>query len=579
MAEEELGVFRIYNSMTQQKEIFKTKIPGKVSMYVCGVTAYDFSHLGHARAAVSFDILTRYLRHLGYEVTYVRNFTDVDDKIARQTHRINKLVGVVNLQLRLLISELLQIIKRANETGEDPLMLSNRFCDEYNADMADLQCETPTKEPRVSEHLGDIKDMITQIIKNGYAYEVEGDVFYAVDKCPNYGMLSGQKLEHNRAGERVAVDSRKRHPADFALWKAAKPGEPSWDSPWGPGRPGWHIECSAMSACYLTHKFDIHGGGIDLIFPHHENEIAQSWAADNESHVSYWMHNGHVTNNNEKMSKSLGNFFTIRQITERYHPLALRHFLISAHYKSPLNYSISQLENSSDAIYYIFQTLQDCRDALSPFLQEGSEKNEKVPQINEAAKECIKKLSVEFQTKMSDDLQTPVILTGAIQEALKFVNSSLKMLKKKMQKRAQLQLIQSLQEVEKEVAKVLDVLGLLSSKSYAEILQQLKEKALKRAGLAEGELLHLIEERIQARVNKDFLKSDKIRTDLTAMGIALMDVGNEIIWRPCIPSEPVGVVQRDQRTPIVEEKQFTPSVNKKVEEIPGDREGNDPRTT
>ncbi|XP_014514261.1 cysteine--tRNA ligase 2, cytoplasmic [Vigna radiata var. radiata] len=548
MAEEELGGFRIYNSMTQQKEIFKTKTPGKVSMYVCGVTAYDFSHLGHARAAVSFDILYRYLKHLGYEVTYVRNFTDVDDKI----------------------------IKRANETGEDPFMLSNRFCDEYNIDMSDLQCETPSKEPRVSQHLEEIKDMITQIINNGYAYEVEGDVFYAVDKCPNYGMLSGQKLEHNRAGERVAVDSRKRHPADFALWKAAKPGEPSWNSPWGPGRPGWHIECSAMSACYLTHKFDIHGGGIDLIFPHHENEIAQSWAADNESHVGYWMHNGHVTNNNEKMSKSLGNFFTIRQITERYHPLALRHFLISAHYRSPLNYSISQLENSSDAIYYIFQTLQDCKDALSPFLQEGPEKNEKVPQINEAAKECIKKLSVEFQTKMSDDLQTPVILTGAIQEALKFVNSSLKMLKKKMQKRAQLQLIQSLQEVEKEVAKVLDVLGLLSSKSYVEVLQQLKEKALKRAGLAEGELLHLIEERTQARVNKDFLRSDKIRTDLTAKGIALMDVGNEIIWRPCIPSEPV---VGDQRGPVVEEKQSISAVNKKGEETPGDREGNGSRTT
>ncbi|KAG5128538.1 hypothetical protein JHK82_029373 [Glycine max] len=591
MAEEQ-GEFRIYNSMTQQKEIFKTKVPGKVSMYVCGVTAYDFSHLGHARAAVSFDILFRYLKHLGYEITYVRNFTDVDDK-------------------RLLISELLQIIKRANETGEDPLMLSNRFCDEYNADMADLQCETPSREPRVSEHLNEIKDMITQIINNGYAYEVDGDVFYAVDKCPNYGMLSGQRLEHNRAGERVAVDSRKRHPADFALWKAAKPGEPSWDSPWGPGRPGWHIECSAMSACYLTHKFDIHGGGIDLIFPHHENEIAQSWAADHDSHVSYWMHNGHVTNNNEKMSKSLGNFFTIRQITERYHSLALRHFLISAHYRSPLNYSISQLENSSDAIYYIFQTLQDCKDAVSPLLQGETEKNEKVPQINEAAKECIKKLNVEFQTKMSDDLQTPVILTGALQEALKFVNTSLKMLKvckwdqflvlhawvlhafscvgnvpviheilsilqKKMQKRAQLQLIQSLLEVEKVVGKVLDVLGLLSSKSYAEVLQQLKDKALKRAGLTEDEVLHLIDERTQARINKDFAKSDKMRADLATKGIALMDVGNEITWRPCIPSEPLvaEVVQR----PIVEEKQSTP-VNQKVEEIPGDREGNGPHTT
>lgn len=533
---------KLYNSMNNEKEIFNPKVAGKVSMYVCGVTAYDLSHLGHARAAVSFDILFRYLKHLDYEVTYVRNFTDVDDKI----------------------------INRANEKGVDPFELSRHFCNEYNVDMSDLLCERPTKEPRVSDHIDQIKDMITQIINNGYAYEVNGDVFYSVEKCPNYGALSGQRLEHNRAGERVAVDSRKRHPADFALWKAAKPGEPSWDSPWGPGRPGWHIECSAMSACYLSHKFDIHGGGIDLIFPHHENEIAQSWAADKESHISYWLHNGHVTNNNEKMSKSLGNFFTIRQITERYHPLALRHFLISAHYRSPLNYSITQLETSSDAIYYIFQTLEDCRDALSSFLQEDTEKKEKVPPINDAAKECIKKLKDEFRTKMSDDLQTPVILTGALQEALKFMNGSLKMLKKKMQKRAQLQLVQSLLEVEKEAREILKVLGLLSSLSYAEVLQQLKDKALKRAGLTEVEVLKSIEERRQARINKDFAKSDNVRTDLTAKGIALMDVGNETIWRPCIPSEPLGAqaVSTDNNAPKVEEKLSTLAVSQKVEEIP-----------
>ncbi|KAK7243375.1 hypothetical protein RIF29_38169 [Crotalaria pallida] len=548
MAEEQQTELRIYNSMTNEKEIFRPKEPGKVSMYVCGVTVYDYSHIGHARAAVSFDILFRYLKHLGYEVTYVRNFTDVDDKI----------------------------IKRANESGEDPLALSDRFCDEYDRDTTALQCEKPSHEPRVSEHIGQIKDMIIQIINNGHAYEVDGDVFYAVESFPNYGMLSGQRLEHNRAGERVAVDSRKRHPADFALWKAAKPGEPSWDSPWGPGRPGWHIECSAMSACYLTHKFDIHGGGIDLIFPHHENEIAQSWAADNESNISYWLHNGHVNINNEKMSKSLGNFFTIRQIIELYHPLALRHFLISAQYRSPLNYSVAQLESSSDAVYYIFQTLQDWKDALSSLQQEGTEENKKMPQVEEAAKECIKKMRIEFQTKMSDDLQTPVILTGALQEALKYINNSVKKLKKKMQKRAQLQLIQSVTEVEKEIGEVLGVLGLLSSKSYAEVLQELKDKALKRAGLAEDEVLRLIEERTQARLDKDFPKSDKIRTDLTAKGIALMDVGNETIWRPCIPIEPLVAesAQINQKAAAVEEKQSTPPENQNVE-----KEGNGPNTT
>ncbi|EOY31726.1 Cysteinyl-tRNA synthetase [Theobroma cacao] len=498
--------FVVYSTMTQQKEVFKPKIPGKVGMYVCGVTAYDFSHLGHARAAVAFDVLYRYLQHLGYEVTYVRNFTDVDDKI----------------------------IRRANETGEDPLSLSDRYCKEYNVDMADLQCLSPTHEPRVSDHLEQIKDMITQIINKDFGYVVDGDVFFAVDKFPNYGKLSGQKLENNRAGERVAVDSRKRNPSDFALWKAAKPGEPSWDSPWGHGRPGWHIECSAMSAHYLSFKFDIHGGGLDLIFPHHENEIAQSCAACQESDVSYWMHNGHVTNNNEKMSKSLGNFFTIRQITERYHPLALRYFLISAHYRSPLNYSVVQLEGASEAVFYIYQTLKDCQDALLQ-LQEERPKDGKPARTTPDAQECISKLCSEFQAKMSDDLSTSLILTGAFLEALKLINNLLTMLKKKQQKQQRLSVIQSLTEVEKEVKKVLDVLGLQPPCSYAEVLLQLRDRALTRAGLVEDDVLRLISERVEVRRNKDFLKSDQMRADLQAKGIALMDVGTETIWRPCVP--------------------------------------------
>ncbi|XP_022775964.1 cysteine--tRNA ligase 2, cytoplasmic-like isoform X2 [Durio zibethinus] len=454
MAKKETEVFQfvVYNTMTQQKEVFKPKTPGKVCMYVCGVTAYDFSHLGHARAAVAFDVLYRYLQHLGYEVTYVRNFTDVDDKI------INK----------------------------------------------------------------------------DFGYAVDGDVFFAVDKFPNYGKLSGQKMENNRAGERVTVDSRKRNPFDFALWKAAKPGEPYWYSPWGHGRPGWHIECSAMSAHYLSFKFDIHGGGLDLIFPHHENEIAQSCAACQESDVSYWMHNGHVTNNNEKMSKSLGNFFTIRQITERYHPLALRYFLINAHYRSPLNYSVLQLEGASEAVFYIYQTLKDCQDALLQ-LQAESPENGKSARATPDAQECISKLRSEFQAKMSDDLSTSLILTGAFLEALKLVNNLLMVLKKKQQKQQRLLVIQSLMEVEKEVKKVLDVLGLQPPYSYTEVLLQLKEKALTRAGLVEDDVVRLINERAEVRRNKDFLKSDQMRADLQANGIALMDVGTETIWRPCVP--------------------------------------------
>ncbi|KAL7171177.1 hypothetical protein ACSBR2_035924 [Camellia fascicularis] len=529
-----MAEFQLYNTMTKQKEIFKPKEAGKVGMYVCGVTAYDLSHIGHARAYVAFDVLFRYLQHLGYEVKYVRNFTDVDDKI----------------------------IRRANELGEDPLALSSRYCQEFIDDMVDLQCLPPTHQPRVSEHMDQIRDMIAQIIRNGSAYEVEGDVYFSVDKYPNYCQLSGRKLEDNRAGERVAVDSRKQNPADFALWKAAKPGEPSWDSPWGPGRPGWHIECSAMSAHYLTYSFDIHGGGMDLIFPHHENELAQSCAACSDSNVSYWVHNGFVTANDEKMSKSLGNFFTIREVTKLYHPLALRHFLMGTHYRSPVNYSISQIEIASEAVFYVYQTLQDSEDALSRVREgnqnEGNEPQGRTARITPAAKDCISKLRSDLETKLSDDLHTPYLLNAALQEALRFMNSSLNLLKKKQPKQQQLSTIQSLTELEKEVKEVLSILGLLSTSTYFEVLQQLKEKALKRAGLTEEDILQLIEERALARKNKNFSRGDEIRSELAAKGIALMDVGKETIWRPCVP------VQEQTSLPVAKDQ---PSVPGKQEEL------------
>lgn len=512
MAEEEAG-FQLYNTMTKQKEKFKPKEAGKVGMYICGVTSYDLSHIGHARAYVAFDVLYRYLKHLGYEVVYVRNFTDVDDKI----------------------------IRRAADLGEEPLALSGRFCEEFLSDMNDLQCLPPTHQPRVSDHMDQIREMIAKIIDNDHAYTVDGDVYFSVDTFPNYGRLSGRKLEDNRAGERIAVDSRKRNPADFALWKAAKPGEPSWDSPWGPGRPGWHIECSAMSATYLTHAFDIHGGGMDLIFPHHENEIAQSCAACPESTVSYWLHNGFVTANEEKMSKSLGNFFTIREVTKLYHPLALRHFLLGTHYRSAVNYSISQIEISSEAVYYMYQTLQDCENVIS-LHREGSQEitlpNGKTARISPAAQEYINKLRNEFESRMADDLHTPALLKATLDEGFKLMNSSLNLLKKKQQKQLLLSTVHSLVELEKEVTAVLDVLGLLSSSTYSEVLHQLKYKALKRAEMTEEDIRLLIEERAVARKNKIFSRGDEIRSELSAKGIALMDVGKETIWRPCVPVEP-----------------------------------------
>ncbi|KAJ4866019.1 hypothetical protein Rs2_52464 [Raphanus sativus] len=498
---------KLYNTMTQQKEVFEPITPGKVGLYVCGITAYDFSHIGHARASVSFDVLYRYLKHLGYQVTFVRNFTDVDDKI----------------------------IARAKENKEKPLELSNRFCEEYLVDMGALQCLLPTHQPRVSDHMDHIINMIQKIIENDCGYVVEGDVFFSVEKSHNYGKLSGQLLEHTRAGERVAVDSRKRNPADFALWKAAKPGEISWESPWGPGRPGWHIECSAMSAHYLSPRFDIHGGGEDLKFPHHENEIAQTCAAHEDGGgVNYWLHNGHVTINNEKMAKSKKNFKPIREVTKKYHPLALRHFLMSVHYRSPLSFSRSQLDSSSEALYYVYQTLQDLDDALLPYREAMAEDGGKA-QVTAEAKDIINKLKSEFEAKMLDDLHTAHILTGAYQEALQFINASIGKLKK-MQKKQRVSLLVSLVEIEKAAREVLDVLGLLTTLSYAEILKEMKQKTLKRAGLSEEDIAQKIEERIMARKNKEFEKSDQIRAELTVQGIALMDIVKDTVWRPCFSS-------------------------------------------
>ncbi|KAJ4958724.1 hypothetical protein NE237_025835 [Protea cynaroides] len=486
----------LYNTMSRQKELFKPKIPDKVGMYVCGVTAYDLSHIGHARVYVVFDVLYRYLKYLGYEVCYVRNFTDVDDKI----------------------------IVRANELGEDPLSLSRRFCEEFRHDMAYLYCLPPSVEPRVSDHMPQIISMIEQIIDNGCAYKVDGDVYFSVDKSPGYGRLSGRKLEDNRAGERVAVDSRKQNPADFALWKSAKEGEPFWESPWGSGRPGWHIECSAMSAAYLGYSFDIHGGGMDLVFPHHENEIAQSCAACRQSNISYWIHNGFVTIDSEKMSKSLGNFFTIRQVIDLYHPLALRLFLMGTHYRSPINYSDSQLESASDRLFYIYQTLHDCQETL--FQHDGANKKGSLPP---ETLNCVNKFHDDFNTSMLDDLHTPVIF-AALSEPLKTINDLLNTRKGKKQEHR----IESVLALEKEIRRVLTVLGLVPT-SYSEVLQQLREKALKRAGLTEDQVLQKIIERTAARKNKEFEKSDVIRKDLASVGIALMDSPNGTLWRPAVP--------------------------------------------
>ncbi|KAL6556740.1 hypothetical protein OROGR_006028 [Orobanche gracilis] len=488
----------LYNTMTRQKELFKPKLEGKVGMYVCGVTAYDFSHIGHARVYVAFDVLYsgRYLKYLGYEVNYVRNFTDVDDKI----------------------------IARANEMSEDPINLSRIYCEEFHHDMAYLNCLPPSVEPRVSDHMPQIINMIKQILNNGCAYTIDGDVYFSVEKFPEYGRLSGRRLEDNRAGERVAVDSRKTNPADFALWKSAKEGEPFWESPWGPGRPGWHIECSAMSAAYLGFSFDIHGGGMDLVFPHHENEIAQSCAACHESSVSYWVHNGFVTIDSEKMSKSLGNFFAIREVIEHYHPLALRLFLMGTHYRSPINYSELQLESASDRLFYIYQTLKDCESIVTHYDETGQKDS-----FPPGTGNCIIKFHDECLTSMLDDLHTPVAL-AAMSEPLKTINDLLHTRKGKNQ----VSRIESVAALGKAVRNIITILGLFPD-SYAQALQQLRDYALKRAKLTKAQVMRKIEERNVARKNKEYEKSDAIRKDLAAVGIALMDSPEGTTWRPAIP--------------------------------------------
>ncbi|KAF6988899.1 hypothetical protein CFC21_006325 [Triticum aestivum] len=451
----------LFDTRTKKAEMFRPLVEGKVSMYVCGVTPYDFSHVGHARAYVAFDVLYRYLKYLGYEVEYVRNFTDIDDKI----------------------------IRRANEAGETATSLSSRFIDEFLRDMVELQCLPPTREPRVTEHIKQIIDLITKIEEKGKAYTIEGDgVYFSVDNFPEYLSLSGRSLDHNLPGSRVAVDTRKRNPADFALWKSAKEGEPFWESPWGRGRPGWHIECSAMSGHYLGHAFDIHGGGKDLIFPHHENELAQSRAANPESEVKCWMHNGFVNNNGQKMAKADKNFFTIRDVITLYHPMALRLFLMRTHYRSDVNHSDAGLEFASGRVYYIYQTL---KIVISLYHDDKLD----VP-VPAGDRKVVEDNHESFLRHMSNDLHT----TGALDELMKPVRA------------------------------------MNNNLSDLKVVKQLKEKALKRAGMSEEELQQVIEQRSAAR-KKEFAESDRMRAELSARGIALMDEPAGTLWKPSEPAE------------------------------------------
>ena len=459
-------MLHIHNSLTKQKELFTSIVPGKVKLYVCGMTVYDFCHVGHARVIVVFDIVTRYFKASGYEVNYIRNITDIDDKI----------------------------IARANEKNETIQELTEQFISEMHKDADALGAARPDAEPKATESISEMLVMIETLISKGLAYTAgNGDVYYDVSEFPNYGKLSGRNINELRAGERVEVNEAKNDPMDFVLWKAAKLGEPAWESPWGRGRPGWHIECSAMSAHCLGEHFDIHGGGLDLQFPHHENEIAQSEGAHGCQSVNYWMHNGFVRIDDEKMSKSLGNFFTVREVLKKYQAEVVRYFILTSQYRSPLNYSDEQLEQAKNSLTKFYSALRGIKADESVIWQNNEE------------------YGARFKAAMDDDFNTALALSV-------------------------------MADVRQDLNKLLEqgssgqqgyLAGLLHS--FGEVLglfQQDTEAFFDSDKGDDVELIKaLISARNKARDDKDWGKADQVRDELKARGIILEDAAGKTIWR------------------------------------------------
>ncbi len=467
-------MLHFHNTLTGKEEAFVPFTPGKVRMYVCGVTPYDRSHIGHARAMVTFDVVYRYLKFLGYEVTFIRNFTDVDDKI----------------------------ITRANERGITLQALSEQYIEEFNQDTQALGCQPPTYEPRATQHIPEMIVIIQELEAKGLAYPADGDVYFAVDKFPGYGKLSHRRLEDMMAGARVEVDERKHHPMDFALWKSSKPGEPTWDSPWGPGRPGWHIECSAMSSKYLGQPFDIHGGGSDLIFPHHENEIAQSEGAKGSEFARYWLHNGMVTVEQEKMSKSLGNFLTIREALTKTTSEALRLVLLATQYRMPLDFSMQKVEEAEKGLTRIYETLARADTTLG----DSSEPRTPNPELR-----------TRFCEAMDDDCNTARAL-GVVFDGIRDLNRALDA--------GQMAEVPGLRE---GLAAIGAVLGIMNEVP-ARFLEAQKQRGLAQSQLTPEVIEQLITERTAARKAKDFKRGDAIRDQLAEQGVILKDSPTGTTW-------------------------------------------------
>lgn len=466
----------LYNDLTRCKEEFMPLIQGKVGFYVCGPTVYDFIHIGNARPFVVFDVLRRYMEHKGLEVIYVQNFTDIDDKM----------------------------INKANELGISVEELAERFINAYFEDIAPLGVKRATVHPLATKHIDEIIDLISRIMENGHAYVTEGNVYFDVKSFPEYGKLSGQSIEELQAGARIEVDVRKRHPLDFVLWKAQKAGEPWWDSPWGPGRPGWHIECSAMAMKYLGETVDIHGGGSDLIFPHHENEIAQAEAATGKQFVRYWVHNGYLLINKEKMSKSLGNILTVREIIKKYQPLAVRLFILGAHYRSPLDFSDESLTQATRSL----QRLRNCYSDLMFHLERSQEKDVPDTWLNDIVDEGYGR----FCEALDDDCNTAAAL-GVVFEVVRELNNYLKENVTPDKK--------ALINARKFFATVEDIMGIIGTET---ILAKTEE-------IPSSEIERLIKERDEARKMRDFARADSIRNELADRGIILEDTPFGTRWK------------------------------------------------
>ncbi|PIE60649.1 MAG: cysteine--tRNA ligase [Desulfobulbus propionicus] len=480
---------RIYNTLTRKKEELKPIEDNHVKLYVCGITSYDYCHIGHARSSLVFDMVVRYLRYRGFNVTFVRNFTDIDDKI----------------------------IKRANEQGVEPQALALRFIDEFYTDMDALGTLRPDVEPKATEHIPEMIALVQTLVDKGFAYPSGGDVYFRVGKYAEYGRLSGRSLEDMQAGARIEVNEQKENPMDFVLWKSAKPGEPKWESPWGDGRPGWHIECSAMSKKYFGDTFDIHGGGKDLIFPHHENEIAQSCCASGIEFANMWMHHGFVTIKDEKMSKSLGNFLTIRDVLKEYSAEELRLFLFSTQYRNPLDFSETALQDARAGLERMYECLAGVAQLSAPV-------NEGEQTIGKKDREKLESLEQRFQYAMDNDFNTAQAV-GLLFDAVKILNKLLGSGAGKCTPDEYKLLTNTAATLQKLGA----VIGVLIQ-DPVHVIQEKKAEKLASITLSEKEIEALIERRNTARAEKDWAASDEVRDQLLAHNIVLKDGPEGTTW-------------------------------------------------